>query len=173
MKRAIALVVFVICLTAGVWWYVPPTAEHVVVMYRHPAVPAQTGSPPPAPSSINSSQDTTRLSLEYIAKRNYYMIYTQLNGIRSYTEVSVLHEKLGMVALEPDGTIKASLVDDLGQQYNLLEVISYEPLPDQTPKGRIWRAVLRFPPLNPQAANVIVYVKIGEQAFELSGASLP
>lgn len=173
MKRALALATLVVCLTLGVWWYVPPTEVSVIIMYRHSILPAQVSAPPPAPSSISSSRDSTRLSLEYIAKHNYYMIYTQLNGTRSYTEVSVLHEHLSMVALKPEGEIKASMIDDLGHHYELGEVSSHEPLPDQTPEGRMWRAVLKFPPLNPQAASVVIYVKIGDLAYELSGASLP
>ncbi len=41
------------------------------------------------------------------------------------------------------------------------------------PTNRIWRYILLFPPLNPQAKNIVINIEIGGTLFELTGATIP
>ncbi|HHW99403.1 MAG TPA: hypothetical protein GX738_07245 [Firmicutes bacterium] len=168
MRKALALIAFVVLVTAGVSLIRSTKTEETFIYYLNSEQQAQTATPPPAPSSIYCLLEGQRLSLEYIAKHKHYTISPPFTHSKSHTKVSLLLELVDLTAEGAPANVSATIVDDLGQQYQLIRPAEVETIDAHT-----WRYILLFPPLNPQARNVTIYVETGDSLFELIGATIP
>jgi hypothetical protein len=173
MRKAAMFILLVIFITAGIYLLVPPNTETTFIVYRNAPLYAQASTPLPAPSSIFCQEGDQRLSLEYIAKHKHYAINSPFADKKSHTEVALLLEHLANAPVAGPSQVNATIVDDLGQRYQLTEAVEIDLVGEIHPTSRIWRYVLHFPPLNPQTANVVIYVEIGDTLFELTGATIP
>ena len=173
LRRAASFVLLVTLITTGVYLLLPPHAEKTLIMYRNTTLTAQAANPLPAPSSIFCRVDDQRLSLEYIAKYKHYSINSPLPDKKSRTEISLLLEHLASAPVVGPSQIDATVIDDLGQRYQLTGAPEIDLVGELQPTSRIWRYVLCFPPLNPQASNLVINVQVGDTLFELSGAAIP
>lgn len=173
MRKASAIVIFILLVTAGVYLLMPPRTEETFVYYRNYTLSAQTTNPHPAPSSIFCQEGDQRLSLEYIVKHKHYTINPPFTDAKSHTRVSLLLEHLASAPVAGPNEVNATIVDDLGQHYQLTGPAEIDLVAEVRPTNRIWRYILLFPPLNPQAKNVVINVEIGNTLFELNGAAIP
>lgn len=168
MRRASALIVFVVLVTAGIYLLLPPRSEATFIYYSSHVLDADATTPQPAPSSIFQQEGGQRLSLEYIAKHKHYTIGSPLNDPKSYTKVSLLLEHLDSAPVSEPPSVTATITDDLGQSYQPNSPAEVDPV-----TGQVHRYLLFFPLLNPQAKNIVISVTINTTTFELSGAAIP
>lgn len=173
MRKTITFMLIVVLITAAVYLLEPPAVETTLIYYRTSTVSAHTTNPLPAPSSIFCQEGDQRLSLEYIAKHKHYTINSPFTETKNHTTVALLLEHLASAPVAGPNQVNAAIVDDLGQRYQLTGPAEIDLVAEIRPTNRIWRYILPFPPLNPQARNVVIYVEIGTTLFELNGAAIP
>ncbi len=113
MRKASALIAFVILVTAGVYLLLPPRTEVTFVYYRGQSVSASPTNPQPAPSSIFCQEGDQRLSLEYIEKHKHYAINSPFTDTKSHTKVSLLLEHLASAPVAGPNQVNATIIDDL------------------------------------------------------------
>ncbi|MGI6357446.1 MAG: hypothetical protein ACOX2K_01940 [Bacillota bacterium] len=171
MSRAAALVLLVILITIGVWFYLPPTASSVVVFYRQvPADPAlaQTGQLQP----VFCQTGAWTLSVEQLTLSAQAAGLLKLRAGQPKLDVSLLlSSEEGSPGNPPSLTLR--LIDDSGREYaeaNLSECGAAE-----ASEGRIaaWRYRFCCPSLAAGTRSISILAQLDNLTFCLPQLSLP
>ncbi len=172
MSRAAALVLLVILLTVGVWFYLPPTTSRVVVFYQQVSAdePAIGQTVQPQPVFCDSGGwilSVERLTLSYPATG-----LRKLRGHQPELEIALRLCSDGESTQDPP-SLAMHLIDDHGKEYaqaNLSECVAAEA---RAGGQAAWLYQFRCPPLEAGATSISILAEWDDLVFCLPQLKLP
>lgn len=172
MPRAAALVILVILITVGVWFYLPPTASSVVVFYRQvpaddPAIAQATQAQPVFCQNGAWNLSVERLTLSYQASG-----LPRLCGREPKLDIALLLCSDEDSTQDPPSLIMR-LIDDNGKKYapaNLSECIAAEA---SGGGSAAWLYRFCCPPLTAGTTSISILAELDDLTFCLPQLALP
>lgn len=168
MRRAASLVVFVVLITAGVWWFLPAAGATTTVFYQRIGGESEQAEDQLQP--VFSEQSDWRLSLDRITQTASASRGLALFSTTEATFITLLLNTKSP-SIEDTPMLVVCLLDDLGRQYADPQLVECSEYATQDRVG--WRYLLRFPALAPGAKSVTILASTAEASFRLAELPLP
>ena len=172
MRRALSLIVLVILITYGVWYYLPPVSNSTIVMYRQPMIPGQTEGQLAQASPVMCISDSWRLSVEYLARKETSFVYSRLSRMQKATNIVVQLEHVQEIDRQTALSLQVNLTDDLGNTYVSNSPTEVTLVPQKSGEQTVWRLIFHFPGLNEKASKIMLSASLGQTAFRLPALPL-